>query len=33
MSLGVEALARYPEQWRRLRGDADLGVATDEILR
>jgi len=33
MSPGVEALARCLEQWRRLRGDADLGVATEEILR
>lgn len=33
MSLGVEALARCPEQWRRLRRDVDLGVATEGILR
>jgi cytochrome P450/uncharacterized OsmC-like protein len=33
LALGIEALARHPEQWRWLRGGADLDVATEEILR
>lgn len=33
LALGIEALARHPEQWLRLRGGADLDAATEEILR
>jgi len=33
LALGIEAVARHPEQWRRLRDGADLEVATEEILR
>jgi cytochrome P450 len=33
LALGIEALARHPGQWHRLRGGADLDVATEEILR
>ncbi|MFG3283163.1 cytochrome P450 [Streptomyces sp. NPDC048111] len=29
----VLALAEHPEQWRALRGDADLETATEEVLR
>ena len=33
LALGIEALARHPGQWLRLRGGADLDAATEEILR
>lgn len=34
LSAGIEALARHPEQWERLRADRSLlGTATEEIIR
>lgn len=33
LALGIEALARHPGQWRRLRDGADLDAATEEVLR
>jgi len=33
LALGIEALARHPDQWLRLRVGADLDAATEEILR